>query len=136
MSSTNHHHNKPAALQDRCSVNLDAFHNGRCKAQWLHVDPPVLTVDNFFTEQECDDIRRITISPPPAGVVRVIKLKSRLSESKSNQMGRAAWSRFALLRGGKSGTATRALGAVSAIPFGWKVLYIIDMVPTYKVALQ
>ena len=37
------------------------------------------------------------------------------------QMGRAAWSRFALLRGGKSGTATRALGAVSAISFGWKV---------------
>lgn len=51
-------------------------------------------------------------------------------------MGRAAWSRFALLRGGKSGTATRALGAVSAISFGWKVLHIIDMVPTYKVALQ
>eukprot|EP00984_Skeletonema_dohrnii_P020905 scaffold10301_cov115-Skeletonema_dohrnii-CCMP3373.AAC.1 len=77
--------NKPAALQDRCSVNLDAFHNGRCKAQWLHVDPPVLTVDNFLTEQECDDIRRITISPPPAGVGRVIKLESRLSESnKSN----------------------------------------------------
>eukprot|EP00985_Skeletonema_marinoi_P027715 scaffold23191_cov113-Skeletonema_marinoi.AAC.1 len=46
-------------------------------------------------------------------------------------MGRAAWSRFALLRGGKSGTATRALGAVSAISFGWKVLHIIDMVPTY-----
>ena len=52
------------------------------------------------------------------------------------QMGRAAWSRFALLRGGKSGTATRALGAVSAIYFGWKVLHNIDMVPTYKVALQ
>jgi hypothetical protein len=51
-------------------------------------------------------------------------------------MGRAAWSRFALLQGGKSGTATRALGAVSAISFGWKVLHIIDMVPTYKVALQ
>ena len=89
MSSTNHHHNKPAALQDRCSLNLDALHNGPCKAQWLHVDPPVLTVDNFFTEQECDDIRRITISPPPAGVVRVIKLKSRLSESKSNNQGTA-----------------------------------------------
>ena len=89
MSSTNHHHNKPAALQDRCSLNLDALHNGPCKAQWLHVDPPVLTVDNFFTEQECDDIRRITISPPPAGVVRVIKLKSRLSESKSNDQGTA-----------------------------------------------
>ena len=91
-STNNHHHSnnkQPAALQDRCSVNLDAFHNGRCKAQWLHVDPPVLTVDNFFTEQECDDIRRITISPPPAGVVRVIKLKSRLSESKSNNQGTA-----------------------------------------------
>eukprot|EP00985_Skeletonema_marinoi_P024511 scaffold17095_cov70-Skeletonema_marinoi.AAC.2 len=69
-STNNHHHHsnnkQPAALQDRCSVNLDAFHNGRCKAQWLHVDPPVLTVDNFLTELECDDIRRITISPPPA----------------------------------------------------------------------
>jgi len=51
-------------------------------------------------------------------------------------MGRAAWSRFALLRGEQSGTATRALGAVSAIPLGWKVLHNIDMVPTYKVALQ
>eukprot|EP00985_Skeletonema_marinoi_P005834 scaffold2537_cov78-Skeletonema_marinoi.AAC.1 len=48
------------------------------------------------------------------------------------QMGRAAWSRFALLRGGKSGSATRALGAVSAISFGWKVLHIIDMVPPIK----
>ena len=94
MSSTNNNHHsnnkQPAALQERCSVNLDAFHNGRCKAQWLHVDPPVLTVDNFLTEQECDDIRRITISPPPAGVGRVIKLESRLSESnKSNNQGTA-----------------------------------------------
>ena len=92
-STNNHHHSnnkQPAALQDRCSVNLDAFHNGRCKAQWLHVDPPVLTVDNFLTEQECDDIRRITIFPPPAGVGRVIKLESRLSESnKSNNQGTA-----------------------------------------------
>ena len=80
----------PAALKDRCSINMDAFNNGRCKAQFLHVDPPVLTVDNFLTEQECNDILRITISPPPAGVGRVIKLESRLSESnKSNNEGTA-----------------------------------------------
>ncbi len=92
MMSTNNNEPRPrpTALQNRCFVNLDSFNNGRCKAQWRHVDPPVLTVDNFLTEQECNDILRITISPPPAGVGRVIKLESRLSESnKSNHQGTA-----------------------------------------------
>jgi hypothetical protein len=80
----------PAVLESRCAVNLQTFNNGRCKAQWLHVDPPVFIVDNFLTEQECDDILRITISPPPAGVGRVIKLESRMSESnKANNKGTA-----------------------------------------------
>ena len=48
-------------------------------------------MENFLTEQECDDILRITTSPsPPAGVGRVIRLESRLSESnKSNNEGTA-----------------------------------------------
>jgi len=80
----------PPALDNRCAVNLQTFNSGRCKAQWLHVDPPVLIVDNFLTEPECDDIMRITISPPPAGVGRVIRLESRLSESnKANNEGTA-----------------------------------------------
>lgn len=79
---------KAAPLNSRCMVNLNPFNNnnGRfCKAQWLHVDPPVFIVDDFLTETECNEVMRLTISPPPAGVGRVIKIGSRLSESnKSN----------------------------------------------------
>mmetsp|Transcript_31388 Transcript_31388/g.66851 ORF Transcript_31388/g.66851 Transcript_31388/m.66851 type:complete len:375 (-) Transcript_31388:192-1316(-) len=68
----------PAALEGRCDVDLGAF-DGRVK--WLHVDPPVMIVDGFLTDAECDEVLRLTDVSPPPFVGRVIRIESRLSES-------------------------------------------------------
>ena len=53
----------PPALEGRSNVNLEGF-NGQIK--WLHVDPPVLTVDNFLSYNECDEILKLqSVSLPP-----------------------------------------------------------------------
>lgn len=68
----------PTALEGRCNINLDGF-DGR--VQWLHVDPPVMMVDDFLTDVECDAVLELANVSPPPGVGRVIKIESRLSDS-------------------------------------------------------
>lgn len=72
----------PTSLDGRCDVNLDGFDD---RVQWLHVDPPVLIVDGFLTDEECDDALQLTNVSPPPGVGRVIKMESRLSDSNKSR---------------------------------------------------
>lgn len=66
----------PPALEGRLKVNFDAF-----DVHWEHVDPPVLTIDNFLTEEECDNLLSMTNVSPPQGAGRVIQMESRTSAS-------------------------------------------------------
>jgi len=73
---------RPPALEGRCTVNLNAFNN---RLQWLHVDPPVLIIDDFLSSQECSEALACTNESPPPHVGRVIKLESRLSDSNKSR---------------------------------------------------
>eukprot|EP00536_Pseudo-nitzschia_multiseries_P004375 jgi/Psemu1/295551/fgenesh1_pm.72_\ len=66
----------PPALEGRCPVDL-----GFSGIKWLHVDPPVLIVDDFLTAAECSDVLSLTGDrlPPDAG--RVIKIQSRVGSA-------------------------------------------------------
>lgn len=66
----------PPALEGRLKVNFSAF-----DVHWEHVDPPVLTIDNFLTEEECDNLLSMTNVSPPQGAGRVIQMESRTSAS-------------------------------------------------------
>ena len=61
----------PPALYGRCAVNLDT-HNLR----WLHVDPPVLIVDDFLSSSECAQLMRLTTTDLPGDAGRIIKINS------------------------------------------------------------
>mmetsp|Transcript_22830 Transcript_22830/g.40712 ORF Transcript_22830/g.40712 Transcript_22830/m.40712 type:complete len:366 (+) Transcript_22830:212-1309(+) len=74
----------PTSLEGRCDVNLDGFD---CRVKWLHVDPPVLTVDDFLTDKECDAALQLKNVSPPPGVGRVIKVESQLSDSNKSRGG-------------------------------------------------
>ena len=60
----------PTALEGRPQVNLE-------NAQWLHVDPPVLIVDDFISDKECDEVLRLTTAQPPPDAGRIIQIESR-----------------------------------------------------------
>mmetsp|Transcript_3724 Transcript_3724/g.10579 ORF Transcript_3724/g.10579 Transcript_3724/m.10579 type:complete len:380 (+) Transcript_3724:149-1288(+) len=62
----------PSALEGRPEVNLETPN-----LKWLHVDPPVLIVDDFISDAECDEILRLTTAQPPADAGRIIQLESR-----------------------------------------------------------
>ncbi|GMH93626.1 hypothetical protein TrST_g2919 [Triparma strigata] len=62
---------RPPALDGRCAVNLDT-HNLR----WLHVDPPVLIVDDFLSSSECAQLMRLTTTDLPGDAGRIIKINS------------------------------------------------------------
>ncbi|KAL7552777.1 hypothetical protein ACHAWF_016021 [Thalassiosira exigua] len=68
----------PPALEGRCAVDFDGC-DGR--ARWLHVDPPVIVVDDFLTDAECDEVLKLQSVSPPPGAGRVIKIESRLSDA-------------------------------------------------------
>ena len=60
----------PTALEGRPEVNLQ-------NAEWLHVDPPVLIVDDFITDKECEEVLRLTTAQPPPDAGRIIQIESR-----------------------------------------------------------
>ena len=64
----------PTALDGRCQVDLDGFDGG---VRFVHVDPPILVVDNFLTEAECNATLQLTTQQLPADAGRVIRLESR-----------------------------------------------------------
>jgi hypothetical protein len=68
----------PSALEGRCQVNFAAFDG---KIKWLHVDPPVITIDNFLSDHDCDELLKLQNVSPPPGAGRVIKMESRVSDS-------------------------------------------------------
>ena len=76
----------PPALEGHCNVNFD-FND---QIQWQHVDPPVLTIDNFLSDKECDDILKLQNVSPPPGAGRVIKMESRISHSNLERSGGTA----------------------------------------------
>ncbi|KAL3805140.1 hypothetical protein HJC23_003368 [Cyclotella cryptica] len=45
------------------TTDNDQLHSTRWKLQLLHHDPPVVTIDNFFTPQECQDYISMAIDP-------------------------------------------------------------------------
>ena len=71
----------PTALEGRCRIDLERF-DGRLK--WLHVDPPVVIVDNFLSDVDCTKMLELQSVSPPMGAGRVIKIESRLSDSDSD----------------------------------------------------
>jgi hypothetical protein len=77
----------PAALEGRCNVNFNAF-NGQ--VNWLHIDPPVISVDNFLSDQECNEILKLQEVSPPPGAGRVLRMESRLSDSNKERSGGTA----------------------------------------------
>mmetsp|Transcript_40993 Transcript_40993/g.49254 ORF Transcript_40993/g.49254 Transcript_40993/m.49254 type:complete len:170 (+) Transcript_40993:119-628(+) len=85
MTGTN-----PAALVGRPKVDLDGF-EGRVK--WVHVDPPVFTIDGFLTEEECEAVLRLTHQSLPPDAGRVIRLQSR-SGNANNTKRAASSNRF------------------------------------------
>lgn len=76
----------PPALEGHCSINFD-FNS---QVRWQHVDPPVLTIDNFLSDDECDNILTLQSVSPPAGAGRVIKMESRISHSNLKRSGSTA----------------------------------------------
>jgi hypothetical protein len=81
------HGSHPAALEGRCRINFQEWND---QIHWLHVDPPVLLVDNFISDQECDDILKLQDVSPPPGTGRVIKIESRVSDSNKERSGPTA----------------------------------------------
>ena len=69
---------RPTALEGRCVVDLGRFGD---RARWLHVDPPVVVIDNFLSDRECDDVLELQGVSPPTGAGRVIRIESRLSDA-------------------------------------------------------
>jgi len=63
------------AIQNHLQINLDAFSNddeednnnesksNKWKLNMLHKDPPVFTIDNFFTKEECDAYQSMASEP-------------------------------------------------------------------------
>lgn len=77
----------PAALEGRCRINFQALSD---QIQWLHIDPPVLSVDNFMSDNECDEILKLQDVSPPPGSGRVIRIESRVSDSNKERSGTTA----------------------------------------------
>ncbi|KAL9186440.1 hypothetical protein ACHAXT_005678 [Thalassiosira profunda] len=77
----------PIALEGRCNVNLEGF-DGR--VIFVHVDPPVLVVDDFLSDKECDDLLALQNVSPPPGAGRVLKMESRLSDANKARSGATA----------------------------------------------
>lgn len=46
-------------------------HRKPMKLRLLHRSPPVLAVENFFTKEECDDVKRVALSEEERGPVKV-----------------------------------------------------------------
>lgn len=82
MAGTN-----PPALEGRCDVDLEGFSGG---VRFVHVDPPVLVVDNFLTGKECDAVLELMSDrlPPDAG--RVVQIESRTNNQERASVAAAA----------------------------------------------
>mmetsp|Transcript_18451 Transcript_18451/g.26028 ORF Transcript_18451/g.26028 Transcript_18451/m.26028 type:complete len:364 (+) Transcript_18451:148-1239(+) len=72
----------PSALEGRCKVDFDAMGNG---ARFVHVDPPVLVIDDFLTPKQCTDVLQLTSIQPPPDAGRIIKLESRSYAEEGNK---------------------------------------------------
>ena len=87
---------KPTALDGRCNVNFNYNSNNSSSngsnssngnstvVEWLHVDPPVLVVDDFLTKIECQNILQLTKQQLPSDAGRVIRLESRTTATTSS----------------------------------------------------
>lgn len=77
----------PLALKGRCEVDIDVGKGVR----FVHVDPPVLVVDDLLTQRECDEVLRLTTAQLPPDAGRVIRIASQSNTAGNNHRVSTTW---------------------------------------------